>query len=260
VKKAVLFDLDDTLVPEFANYGSAFAAACEELARNEDVDVERLRAAVFDTALDAWRASPVIAYCRQARLGFAQGLLSDFPGDAPEIDYLRGWAPAYRRAAWTRGLAAVGLESEPFADQLAEAFRARLAAQCPPFDDVVGALEALRGAYALAVISNGPMDVQRLKLRVAGIERFFPIVVTSGEVGFGKPHERIFAAALEALGVSADEAVMVGDHLERDIHGARRLAISGIWLNRSAVARAAGVDPAVEIASLSELAGALAAI
>src|SRR5439155_816692 len=132
VKKAVLFDLDDTLVPEFANYGSAFAAACEELARNEDVDVERLRAAVFDAGLDAWRASPVIAYCRQARLGFAQGLLSDFPGDAPEIDYLRGWAPAYRRAAWTRGLAAVGLESEPFADQLAEAFRARLAAPCPP--------------------------------------------------------------------------------------------------------------------------------
>jgi len=108
VKKAVLFDLDDTLVPEFANYGSAFAAACEELARNEDVDVERLRAAVFDAALNAWRASPVIAYCRQARLGFAQGLLSDFPGDAPELDYLRGWAPAYRRAAWTRGLAAVG--------------------------------------------------------------------------------------------------------------------------------------------------------
>jgi len=125
---------------------------------------------------------------------------------------------------------------------------------------VVGALEVLRGAYALAVISNGPVDVQRLKLRVAGIERFFPIVVTSGQVGFGKPHERIFAAALEALGVWADEAVMVGDHLERDIHGARRLAISGIWLNRSAVTAAAGVDPAMEIASLSELAGALATI
>ena len=125
MKKAVFFDLDDTLVPEFANYGSAFAAACETLIRSDGVDVERLRAAVFDAALDAWRASPVIAYCRRARLGFAQGLLSDFPGDAPELDYLRGWAPAYRRAAWTRGLAAVGLEPEPFADELAEAFRAR---------------------------------------------------------------------------------------------------------------------------------------
>ena len=223
-----------------------------------------MQAAVFDAALDAWRASPVIAYCRRARLGFAQGLLSAFPGDVPELAYLRGWAPTYRREAWSRGLAAVGLEPDPFADQLAEAFRARLAAHCPPFDDVVGGLEALHGSYAFAVISNGPADVQRLKLRVAGIERFFPIVVTSGEVGFGKPHERIFAATLEALGVSADEAVMVGDHLERDIRGARRLAISGIWLNRSALPAAAGVDPAVdpavEIASLSELAGALAAI
>jgi hypothetical protein len=55
---------------------------------------------------------------------------------------------------------------------------------------VVPALEELGRSYALAVITNGPADVQRMKLRVTGLDRFFAAVIISSEIGLAKPHQR----------------------------------------------------------------------
>lgn len=48
--KALLFDLDNTLVPEMDNYELAFARATEEPARQRGVTVSALREAVFTAA------------------------------------------------------------------------------------------------------------------------------------------------------------------------------------------------------------------
>ena len=47
-----------------------------------------------------------------------------------------------------------------------------------------------------------------------------------------KPDPSIFLAALQQLGVTADEAVMVGDTLEDDIEGARAVGIRAILIDR----------------------------
>jgi ribonucleotide monophosphatase NagD (HAD superfamily) len=44
----------------------------------------------------------------------------------------------------------------------------------------------------------------------------------------GKPSAAFFAAALRAAGVSADQAVMVGDDLEADVLGAQAAGITGV--------------------------------
>jgi HAD superfamily hydrolase (TIGR01458 family) len=44
----------------------------------------------------------------------------------------------------------------------------------------------------------------------------------------GKPAEAFFAAALQTVGVAADEAVMVGDDLEADVLGAQSHGIEGV--------------------------------
>ena len=50
--------------------------------------------------------------------------------------------------------------------------------------------------------------------------------------GKTKPHPAIFQAALDELGVSAEEAVMVGDSPEDDVEGARALGMRAFLVDR----------------------------
>ena len=84
-------------------------------------------------------------------------------------------------------------------------------------------LADLRGRrISLALISNGPSDMQRSGIRRLGLGDYFEVVLVSGdrEVGVRKPGRRIFGLACERLGVGAQEALMVGDDREQDIQGA----------------------------------------
>jgi putative hydrolase of the HAD superfamily len=78
-------------------------------------------------------------------------------------------------------------------------------------------------------------------------------VVTSAEVGAAKPDPRVFERALVIAGVTAAEALHVGDKVDNDVEGARAAGIRAVLLQRE------GDPPAgVEcIRSLRELAALL---
>lgn len=56
-----------------------------------------------------------------------------------------------------------------------------------------------------------------------------PIVVATGVVPItiGKPHARLYQAAMSLLGVRAEECVMVGDRIDTDIAGAMAIGMPG---------------------------------
>lgn len=83
-----------------------------------------------------------------------------------------------------------------------------------PYPDTVEVLRSLK-AHGLrtAIVSNIAFDI-RPAFRTAGAEA--DEFVLSFEVGVVKPDPQIFQIALQRLGVSADEAVMVGDSQEND--------------------------------------------
>lgn len=56
-------------------------------------------------------------------------------------------------------------------------------------------------------------------------------VVISGELGYGKPDPRMFAAALAILGTQATQTVMVGDSAQRDVAAAQRSGMRAIWVS-----------------------------
>jgi len=58
------------------------------------------------------------------------------------------------------------------------------------------------------------------------------VVVSSAEVGLRKPDPRIFELALARVGVAADEAVHVGDHLYADILGAEAVGMYPVLIDR----------------------------
>jgi putative hydrolase of the HAD superfamily len=230
--KAVIFDLDNTLLPESAFWDAAFAAVCGDLCAHQGIALPALQAVVFGAADGIWRASPHFGAHDGAGFGTPSWLFSDFAEVPPVFAHLTTSARVMQGEAWSVGFATAGIHAD--ARRYAEAFRLQLGSHHRAYDDVLPALESLRDDYALAVLTNGPGDLQREKIKVSGLTSWFPTVAISGELGFGKPGERAFEYTLAALGVSAGEAVMVGDSLERDIAGAAAAGMAAIWLNRTA--------------------------
>jgi HAD superfamily hydrolase (TIGR01549 family) len=98
------------------------------------------------------------------------------------------------------------------------------------FEDALPVLEELRRArLGIALVSNGVRDLTEF---VAHHRLDVDAIVDSRTHGRVKPHPTIFRAALEALGVDAAEAVMVGDSLEEDVEGARALGMRAILIDR----------------------------
>jgi putative hydrolase of the HAD superfamily len=102
------------------------------------------------------------------------------------------------------------------------------------FPDAKPALEKLKSLGAkLGVITNGDSANQHGKLRRAGVENFFDVVVVSSEENCSKPDLRIFEIALKKAGSSAAETWYTGDSQEHDIIPSRKMGINTLYLNRN---------------------------
>jgi putative hydrolase of the HAD superfamily len=133
------------------------------------------------------------------------------------------------------------------------------ALQFEAFGDAAGALATVRArGWRVVVVSNWDQSLGSVLARV-GLGALLDGVVTSAEVGAGKPDPRIFTAALELAGVSGGEALHVGDSLEEDVAGAHAAGIEVVWLNRGRADAPAPADCVVEITGLDELPAALEA-
>ena len=126
--------------------------------------------------------------------------------------------PALHREAYLHVLNNSGL-----ADEHAEELYRRVTdpAEWSVYPDTVTVLKSLRqNGIRTAVVSNIAWDIRSV-LAAAEVDEF----VLSFEVGAAKPDLRIFTAALDRLGVAADEALMIGDSEEND-GAARELGCS----------------------------------
>lgn len=100
------------------------------------------------------------------------------------------------------------------------------------FDDALEVVETIARALPVGMITNGPSDIQWPKIRLLRIERYFPVIVVSEDVGVWKPDPRIFEIALERCGFGPEDAIYVGDSVVADIPGARAAGIRAVWMNR----------------------------
>jgi putative hydrolase of the HAD superfamily len=119
------------------------------------------------------------------------------------------------------------------------------------YPDVPDALRALRDAgHTIVVVSNWDVSLHDA-LRSAGLTELLDGAVSSAEAGFEKPDPRIFAAALELAGTTADGALHAGDTVQYDVAGARAAG----W--RAVLVARAGTPPAVppDVPVIASLAG-----
>jgi HAD superfamily hydrolase (TIGR01549 family) len=98
------------------------------------------------------------------------------------------------------------------------------------FDGVYDVLATLRERFRLAIITNGPSDLQRRKVAAFDFEQHVDWIVISGEVGADRPDPAIFQHTLQLAGVEASRAAHVGDSLLADVAGANSAGILSVWL------------------------------
>lgn len=138
-------------------------------------------------------------------------------------------------------------ESRELAEQ---GFQVFLAArhQVELFPEVHPTLERLALRFSLGVITNGNADVRRL-----GLADYFQFALCAEELGVGKPDPHPFQTALQRAGVTAAQAVHIGDHPSDDIAGARAAGMRAIWFNPQGKAWEGDGLPDAQISSLAEL-------
>jgi putative hydrolase of the HAD superfamily len=109
--------------------------------------------------------------------------------------------------------------------------------------------------HRLALLTNGAAVAQRRKITRFELADLFDSILVEGELGFGKPDERVYARALSALDVKPSEAWMVGDNLEWDVAAPQRLGLRGVWIDARGRGLPAGsaVRPDHIVRSLAEL-------
>jgi len=135
-----------------------------------------------------------------------------------------------RRADVYRTLLA-GLEVDPdLASDLEAHFWDCYCRHCTFPHDAADTLAELRASgRKLALVTNGPVAWQSRKLHTLGLGHYFDEVLISEAEGIAKPDSRIFARAVERLGVAPADAMFVGDHPDIDVAGAQDAGLVAVW-------------------------------
>ena len=90
-------------------------------------------------------------------------------------------------------------------------------------------LEALHARFPMVLVSNFYGNVETV-LADFDLRKYFKDVVESAVVGVRKPDPKIFSLGVEALGLSPEEVVVVGDSYKKDIVPAESLGCHVLWL------------------------------
>jgi putative hydrolase of the HAD superfamily len=233
--RAMLIDMDDTILSAYGRPELAWNSVVAEFAREvAPLLPHEVAAAIVDSgrqfwasAASEWRLKLPEARHEIVRAGFASLAVTG----------------------------KVALSTE-LATRLADRFTDFREEQMFVFPGAHDAIDALKDlGVKLALVTNGAAGIQRAKVERFALADRFDHIQIEGEHGFGKPEERAYLHAMQALGVQARDTWMVGDNLEWEVEVPQRLGIYAVWMDAHRLGLPAGstIRPDRIINSLAEL-------
>jgi putative hydrolase of the HAD superfamily len=209
--RAVVFDLDDTLINWREAEGQAIDGMARDCLAGAGVPVERAAAAYRGVMEANWEA-----YFRDGT-----------------------WMPIGERLAQLK--LRLGLDGQVATVEMMESFTAHVHASLRLLPGAQEAIAAVRASgRRTALLTNGPARVQRPKVAQFKLDAAVDFVGITGELGHWKPSPRAFTAVLDKLEVPPEQAVMVGDSLLFDIKPAKLLGMRTCWVAPG------GTDPSAD--------------
>ena len=202
--KAIVFDLDDTLYDQVVPFREAY----EELFGSRfDINIEELFLARHHRSDEVYHLA--------------------VRGDITmEEMYI------YRSAKPFEDLGYTISEKEALEFQHAYAERQKHLKISEKMAEILTELNRMR--IPVGIISNGPAEHQRKKIRAMGLMNWImeEHIIVSGDDGISKPEKHIFERARKVLGLKPEEMIMVGDSMPNDIKGAKNAGWKTVWLKR----------------------------
>lgn len=153
-----------------------------------------------------------------------------------------------RFAAFMRTLDQIGIRDEHHARDLTRSYLERRFANARIFDDVMPALDAMRGQFRLGLLTNGNSYPDKL-----GLGDRFDFVLVAQEHDVWKADPEFYELAIERAGVEPAAILHVGDRLDYDVLPARRAGMNVVWLNRTGADPPTGRQSVATLYSLLEL-------
>jgi putative hydrolase of the HAD superfamily len=207
--KALLLDLDDTILDDSSSVDGCWREACAgQAGRLTPSQADLVVEAIQKTSKWFW-ADP--ERHRAGRL---------------ELD-------AARREVVRLALLEMGIADAQLARDIGDAYSHRRDVGMEPLPDAIETVRWFRDSGCrLALLTNGAGVAQRRKIARFGLADLFDTILVEGELGFGKPDERVYRQALEKLAVRPADAWMVGDNLDWDVAAPQKLGIFAVWVDR----------------------------
>ena len=228
--RAILVDLDDTIVRFDADADAAWREVCSWYAPDLDGPDE---AALFDAiarAREWYWADPDRHAAGRADLLAASTLIV------------------------VMALDELGAGDATIAASIARDYRALRNERLVLVDGAVEALTTLRAeGVRIGLVTNGAQVDQRAKITRFDLAPLFDAIWIEGERGAGKPNPAVYLAVCEELGAPPSDVWSVGDNLEWDVVVPQQLGAAGIWVNAAGTAPDRSDTPDAVIASLAEL-------
>src|SRR3989338_4552059 len=217
--KAVLFDLDNTLIDFMGMKRSSFEAAVKAM----------IRVGLRIKKADAMEL--LHALYRQHGIEHQQIFQKFLRTAIGRLDY----------KALAEGIVA---------------YRKAQAEILQPYSAVVPTLKKLRRRkLKLAIVSDAPRLKAWIRLVELGLQDYFDAIVCHEDTGSYKHTGLPFKRALKLLNLKPEECIMIGDWPERDIVGAKKLGIRTIFARYGTTKKIRNSGADFEADSVKEIAG-----
>jgi putative hydrolase of the HAD superfamily len=196
----VVFDLDDTLYNEIDYCRSGFTAAAE-----------------FLTALPQMPSGERIfeVFWQQFTAG--------------------NRTKTFNTALEELGIASVEADSDKLITDLIEVYRNHVPKITLPADSK-DVLDQLTGKYTLALITDGFLPAQKLKVQALGIEKYFKCIIYTEALGreFWKPSPAGFQKLMQILNTEPKNIVYLADNEKKDFIAPNKLGFLTVQIIRPA--------------------------
>ncbi|MCX7773586.1 MAG: HAD-IA family hydrolase [Clostridia bacterium] len=231
--KAILFDLDDTIL--------CYKDTCDIAWRKVCVDFAAAYPSYFEsqTLNDAIQKSAAIFWSDNERNRW--GRLNMFEA---------------RRQVVAAALSDLKIKNERLSEDIADTYSKLQYDYIKPFPGAIETLEALsKMKVRMILVTNGSTLLQWAKIERFKLHRYFEDCLVEGDLGYGKPDIRIFNLAMKHLNLPAAKVWAVGNDLQKDIQIPKMLGMYTVWndIDGSGLKEDSLIQPDRIVSNISEI-------
>ena len=208
--ETLIFDLDDTLIDNIESVKYAFKIITKELNINYNEELFKRWKKADDNFWHKWSHKELN--------------LPNFNSVEEEVTFVR----AYRFQLFFNTL---NLSFDNAVD-LNEIYCDNLGVNIKEIEGAKELIKDLSKDYEISIASNGPREAADNKIKKLKLNPYISSILTSGEIGIGKPNIEFFNILFEKLeNKDKNKMMLIGDSLTTDIQGGMNAGIDTCWFN-----------------------------